>query len=817
MYEFFKDAFPSEISLAEFKRQAEAAIISNSGQRCSRGKFSEDSSKRTKSITDFVEENTLRDLKLYTRAKNQLTQELGNIRSTKVEEVARTRKFTSLSRDWLVLDLLNQALAEILHQQPMKSWTDVAHMLQATQLAYQALTSKPRAKSDWKESILKKIEKANSSREILTKARDAPLLVGLELAQARKVMRELGLIPERRDDLVEAISKLSETAAVNQRKLDTHERRKEQAKADRSYELYRSGYYRNLRGETAAPVEVPSEDVRAFWSTMWNSPQDQKDYSEYLRECVPSAKAASDYFPSFAEFVTIVGFLPAWKAAGCDGIFNFFLKRCSSLHASIYELVKRTCMGEEVAESWFFRGITYLIPKGTPKQGSDFRPITCMSNLYKLTTKCVTQVMQGMVEQRGLLAENQLGTVRMVQGAKEQAMLNTALNKAAGNDLKTSWIDVKKAFDSVEHTYLIECIERLNFPPWVAKFLRATIKRWQLEIKLENVTILEKKIERGILQGDSLSPLLFVLCMDPLSRKLNSAFPKVAIKTEGDHYVMNHLLFIDDLKLFSESEEVLGKMMAETEMFFEVVGLEMNRAKSATNCGVCEGSTVVLGVTEGYKYLGVTENRKSEVVRETYERVRAEILARVESICKSGLNGRNTIAAINEYALSVMNYYIGAIPLENADYLRIDEEVRKILVRHKVHLQPANTEQLYLPRKELGRGLGNMVHKSERIELQLFNALNEARNTSPRRAAILKVMQDENMSTALIAPYLAARYNIEGEVTLETLEAAQKGFLYSEIKNKTRHEKLYSDASSLAAERQFLANTTQSQHRQEWY
>ena len=79
-----------------------------------------------------------------------------------------------------------------------------------------------------------------------------------------------------------------------------------------------------------------------------------------------------------------------------------------------------------------------------------------------------------------------------------------------------------------------------------------------------------------------------------------------------------------------------------------------------------------------------------------------------------------------------------------------------MLVKHKVHLQPANTERLYLPRN----GLGNMVHRSERMELHLFNTLNESNNISLRRAAILKVMVDENSPTALIVPYLKIRYNI---------------------------------------------------------
>lgn len=163
-------------------------------------------------------------------------------------------------------------------------------------------------------------------------------------------------------------------------------------------------------------------------------------------------------------------------------------------------------MEGQTDNEWFYQGITHLVPKGTPKQGSDFRPITCMSNLYKLTTKCVTKIMQMVVEQRGLLSENQLGTVRQVQGAKEQALINIAVFKAKSNNLKTTWIDVKKAFDSVRHDYLIECIEKLNFPPWIPRFLKQTIKRWNIDIRLNNESIFKKKIENGILQGDSLSP-----------------------------------------------------------------------------------------------------------------------------------------------------------------------------------------------------------------------------------------------------------------------------------------------------------------------
>ncbi len=132
MYNYYTEVFGKEISLSEFRRQAEVAIVSNNGRKCSRQEFTEDCSKRVKSMKDFIEENTLSDLKLYTKVRDQLQKELGAIRTTKVEEVPRTKKVFSENLDSLVIELLDQALGEIIRKQPVKSWTELAHMLQAT-------------------------------------------------------------------------------------------------------------------------------------------------------------------------------------------------------------------------------------------------------------------------------------------------------------------------------------------------------------------------------------------------------------------------------------------------------------------------------------------------------------------------------------------------------------------------------------------------------------------------------------------------------------------------------------------------------------
>ena len=105
--------------------------------------------------------------------------------------------------------------------------------------------------------------------------------------------------------------------------------------------------------------------------------------------------------------------------------------------------------------------------------------------------------------------------------------------------------------------------------------------------------------------------------MDPLSRKLNGRYPKVEVKLEKESFCSNHLLFIDDLKLFAESEDGLKEMMQETQNFFKVVGLEMNKEKSATNSLSSESQAAFLSAKEGYKYLGVTENRDRKGTRAT--------------------------------------------------------------------------------------------------------------------------------------------------------------------------------------------------------
>ena len=111
-------------------------------------------------------------------------------------------------------------------------------------------------------------------------------------------------------------------------------------------------------------------------------------------------------------------------------------------------------------------------------------------------------------------------------------------------------------------------------------------------------------MKRGIFQGNSLSPLLFVLSMVPFSlilRKVNTSY-----EWGKNKYKLNHLLLMDDLKLFSKNEEQMDTLVRNVYVFSADIRTEFGMKK----CGILtmkrEKATKEVE-EEGYTYLGIAE------------------------------------------------------------------------------------------------------------------------------------------------------------------------------------------------------------------
>ena len=125
-------------------------------------------------------------------------------------------------------------------------------------------------------------------------------------------------------------------------------------------------------------------------------------------------------------------------------------------------------------------------------------------------------------------------------------------------------------------------------------------------------------IKRGIFQGHSLTPLVFVLGLIQLSLILRKA--KVAYEFFGRKEKINYLLFMDDLKLHSRIEKGLDSWIQTIRVFKEDIGMEFGiekyamfvkeKGKIVKSVGIeLPDGQVIKSLQEGesYKYLGILE------------------------------------------------------------------------------------------------------------------------------------------------------------------------------------------------------------------
>ena len=95
----------------------------------------------------------------------------------------------------------------------------------------------------------------------------------------------------------------------------------------------------------------------------------------------------------------------------------------------------------------------------------------------------------------------------------------------------------------VLHSWIIECLYLFRVAQNIKKLLVNIMEKWKVMLCSRNYELGEVAIKRGIFQGDSLSPLLFVLALIPLSLILRKA--KAAYEFSESNGKINHLLFMD--------------------------------------------------------------------------------------------------------------------------------------------------------------------------------------------------------------------------------------------------------------------------------
>ena len=216
--------------------------------------------------------------------------------------------------------------------------------------------------------------------------------------------------------------------------------------------------------------------------------------------------------------------VPKWKACGPDKVHGYWLKGFTKLHQLIAAQLNE-CISTGEMPTWVTRGRTCLILKDV-KKGSDvtnFRAITCLPLMWKILTGIVSESLYHHLENEKLLPEEQKGCRKQSRGTKDQLMIDKMVMKNCRRrltNLCVAWIDYRKAYDMVPHSWILACLTMFNVADNIHNLIRKSLISWTVELTSGGEMLDEVKIKRGIFQGDSLSPLIFVLAMIPLSMVL---------------------------------------------------------------------------------------------------------------------------------------------------------------------------------------------------------------------------------------------------------------------------------------------------------
>jgi hypothetical protein len=481
-------------------------------------------------------------------------------------------------------------------------------------------------------------------------------------------------------------------------------------------------FYRSL-GKKVIDVKQPPPvaEVEDFWAGIWENQKDHNNNASWLDDIETTSRQQEWCEITTKEVTDAVRNMANWKSPGPDGLQNFWLKKLESLHRDLASEFTRMLDTPTSLPDWFTAGVTILLPKNEQTQNpKNYRPITCLPTMYKALTSVLTNRLYVYMSSSDLLPPEQKGCVRGSYGCKEQLLVNRMILESCHDkkrNLSTAWIDYRKAFDSVPHSWILKTMRLYNISPTIIEFVQHAMTKWKTELVLHHSNGVSKSrkinIRRGIFQGDSLSPLLFCMALAPLSELLRNT--SYGYKVNNMTYT--HLLYMDDIKLFASNDGQLEGMLHTVKQFSKDIQMEFGldkcakatfihgKLKNTKNITLDPDITIQeLETDAAYKYLGVNEGAGIHHAS-MKDKIKKEYIKRIRLVLKSELNATNKSQAINALAVPVVTYSYNVINWTLKEIKRLDTKTRKLLTTAKMHHCKADIHRIYMPRTNGGRGL----------------------------------------------------------------------------------------------------------------
>eukprot|EP00253_Pinus_taeda_P014967 PITA_14967 len=368
--------------------------------------------------------------------------------------------------------------------------------------------------------------------------------------------------------------------------------------------------------------------------------EDELDFLSVVPNLVSEEANASLMRPAMEEEITnIVWSMDPDKAPGPDGFSIHFYRICweiikFDLFRMIRGVLKKAKMGGGTKSTFLalipketnprsfdrYRPISALIPKETnPRSFDRYRPISLCNSSYKIVAKLLANRIKPLLQH--LISPAQGG---FVQGRQifdnviqiQEALQSSFARKEQGMIVK---LDMSNAFDRVNRSFLFRVLEAFGFCQDFINIIKACTDNVWIAPLVNGRPTEFFSATRGLRQGCPLSPFLYILLADSLSRKLSQEqhrgfIPGIRIVQEVPS--VNHALFADDAILLGGASLRMAKAFKLIlQKFCNVTGALISERKSAVFAWNADQQTIDRIASElgfkGYaewdkiKYLGL--------------------------------------------------------------------------------------------------------------------------------------------------------------------------------------------------------------------
>nr|XP_027071629.1 uncharacterized protein LOC113696407 [Coffea arabica] len=328
-----------------------------------------------------------------------------------------------------------------------------------------------------------------------------------------------------------------------------------------------------------------------------------------------------DEIPSKEEVKSVIFAMDGGSAAGPDGFLGrFFTCAWDIVAEDVHAAVVSFFCGEVLPRSISSTSIV-LVPKvQSPQDFTQFRPISLCNFINKVISKVLSDRLawilpkiispqQSSFVKGRHISDNFLLAQELISGIRRS-------NRGGNVVLK---LDMAKAYDRISWVFLLQVLRRFGFTErWIDMIWRLISNVW-FSVLVNGSPCGFFQSTRGLRQGDPISPALFVIGAEVLSRLLNSLVGQrgfLPFKIPSTCPVITHLAFADDVIIFcSGVKSTLRHVMRVLGLYCSTSGQQVNCLKSCfvTHDKLSPARRRVVSQVSGFqakslplKYLGCT-------------------------------------------------------------------------------------------------------------------------------------------------------------------------------------------------------------------